>query len=133
MDLFEGSGSYIKLGWLPDVVIDGPFNYSGVEITKLLEKIEDLPDQYNITVTAIDGRESNYSYDEIMGNVDIYNNSGNITSSSGVTMILAYKHDGEYIKDPDEGPLRIAFVDDGLITSSKLWTKLVETIEIIVS
>jgi len=130
MDLVEGAGSYIKLGWLPEIVIDGPFNYSGVDITTLLGNIEDLPDQYNITVTASDGRESTYSYEEIMGNVDIYNNAGNITGSGGVKMILAYKNDGEYINDPEEGPLRIAFVDDGSITSSRLWTKLVVSIEI---
>lgn len=133
MDLIEGTGNYIKLGWLPEIVIDGPFNYSGVDMTTILGKIEDLPDQYNITVTASDGRESIYSYEEIIGNVDIYNKTGNITGNGGVKMILAFKHDGEYIEDPEEGPLRIAFVDDGSITSSRLWTKLVVSIEINVS
>jgi hypothetical protein len=133
MDLVEGTGNYIKLGWLPEIVIDGPFNYSGVDMTTILGKIEDLPDQYNITVTASDGKESIYSYEEIIGNVDIYNNTGNITGNGGVKMILAFKHDGEYIEDPEEGPIRIAFVDDGSITSSRLWTKLVVSIEINVS
>ena len=130
MDSKEGSGSYIKLGWLPDIVIEGPFNYSGIEISTLLDKIENLPDTYNISIKASDGRNSTYSFNELMGNVDIYNNSGNITGNSGVTMILAYKQDGEYIIDPDEGPLRIAFIDDGSITSSKLWTKIVVAIEV---
>jgi hypothetical protein len=130
MDSVEGSGSYIKLGWLPDIVIEGPFNYSGIEISTLFENIENLPKTYNITVRASDGRDSSFSYNDIMGNVDIYNNSGNITGNGGVSMIVAYKHDGEYITNTDEGPLRIAFIDDGSITSSNLWTKMVESIEI---
>ncbi len=131
LDSFTGIGSFIKLGWLPQIVIDGPFNYTGIEITSLLNKFENLPDSYNITVKASDGRVTNYSYSEIIGNVELYNNSGNVTGNGGVSMILAYMQDGEYITDSDEGPLRIAFLDNDSITSSKLWTKMVISIEVI--
>jgi len=131
LDSFTGTGSYIKTGWLPEIVIDGPFNYTGVEITSLLNNFENLPETYNITIKASDGKDTNYSYNEIMGNVEVYNDSGNVTRVGGVSMILAYMQDGEYITDPEEGPLRIAFLDTNSITSSKLWTKLVISIEVI--
>jgi hypothetical protein len=133
LDSFNGTGSFIKLGWLPDIVIDGPFNYTGVKITSLLNKIENLPESYNITVKASDDKTKNYNftYSEIIGDVNVYNNSGNITGTGGVTMVLAYMQDGEYITDTKEGPLRIAFLDNGSITSSRLWTKMVISIEVI--
>ncbi len=129
----EGSGYYIKVGWLPEIKIDGPLNYTGVEITSLFEDVENMPEIYKIKITSSDGWASNFSYNEILGNVDIYNESGNIKDKGGVSMILAYMRDGEYINESDEGPLRIAFIDDGAITSSNLWIKMVVSIEIISS
>ena len=50
-------------------------------------------------------------------------------------MILAYKEDGEYYSeiDPENviGPLRVAFVDDNVITSSNLLSKMVVSIDVI--
>ena len=129
----EGSGYYIKVGWLPEIKIDGPLNYTGVEITSLFEDIENLPEIYKIEITSSDGWISNFSYNEILGNVDIYNESGNITNNGEVSMILAYMKDGKYINKSDGGPLRIAFIDEGAITSSNLWIKMVVSIEIISS
>jgi hypothetical protein len=130
-DSISGSGSFIKLGWLPEIKIDGPFNYTGIEIPKLLQNIENLPDRYDIKITASDGRISNYTYNETLGIVDIYNETGNTTEYGNVSMVLAYMKDDDYIIDTDEGPLRIAFIDGGAITSSSLWTKMVVSIEIV--
>ena len=130
-DSISGSGSFIKLGWLHDIKIDGPFNYTGIEIPKLLQNIENLPDRYDIKITASDGRISNYTYNETLGIVDIYNETGNTTEYGNVSMVLAYMKDDDYIIDTDEGPLRIAFIGGGAITSSSLWTKMVVSIEIV--
>jgi hypothetical protein len=64
-----------------------------------------------------------------MGSVEIYNETGNITANSGAIMILAYMQNGEYISEQD-GPLRIVFVNSNAITNSRLWAKLVVSIEI---
>jgi len=73
---------------------------------------------------------------ESMGEVEVYNENGNITEDETAEMIVAYKENGEYYSEiePDNevGPLRIAFVgEDTPITSSSLWAKMITTIDII--
>ena len=69
--------------------------------------------------------------DNIDGNVDIYDEKGNILPNETAVMILAYKENGEYFSDNETGPLRVAFVDNNYITSSSLWSKRVVSIEVI--
>ena len=131
LEEYTASGSYIKTGWLPTVVINGPYNYTGVRFTTLINQFNDLPDNYNITVESSDGWIITYAYNETQGNVEIYNETGNITGVGGATMLLAYKEDGEYLTNETDGPLRIVFVGENTITTSKLWAKWVISIEII--
>ena len=127
---YTGYGGIIKPGWFPDIVVEGPFNYTGVKISTLLEEFSDLPDSYNITVTSSDDKTNEYNFSEINGNVEIFNGTSNESyTTGGVTMILAYKKEGEYL-DETEGPLRIVFINDGEFTSSKLWPKFIVSIEI---
>jgi len=131
LEEFTGSGTYIKTGWLPDVVLDGPTNFTGIRINTLLNQIDNLPNNYSIVVYASDDWTTEYNKSVIDGQVGIYNESGNITQTGGVTMLFAYKEEGEYMTDPEEGPIRIAFVDDGKITASNLWAKMIVSIELI--
>ena len=131
LDSSTGNGTFIKTGWLPTVNLEGPNEYTGCLITKLLEKVDNLPENYTIIISSSDGKTSEYNLSQIQGNVDIYNESGVITETGGVYMIVAYKKDGNYITDSEEGPLRIAFVDEDRITASNLWTRMVVSIEII--
>jgi hypothetical protein len=127
---YTGSGGYIKTKLLPDsVVINGPWEFTGVQLSTFLSDFEDLPNNYNVTITASDGWISEYTKQEVQGNVNIYNESGEIIETSGATMIIAYKEEGEYISEED-GPLRVAFLGDNMITESNLWSKMVESIEI---
>jgi len=128
---YTGSGGYIKVGMLPDqVVIDGPFNCIGVKITTLLSHDFNLPYNYSIAVKATDNQTKEYYYNlsQINGNANVYNESGIPNYTGSMTTILAYKIDGDYITD--KGPLWIAFLDEGKITSSRLWTKMVYYIKI---
>jgi hypothetical protein len=99
--------------------------------------LTNLSDNYSIIIYSSDGINTTYNYSVIQGNINIYNstNPENDTpiSHGGVTMILAYKKDGEYLDEELDGNLKIAFIneDEGLITSSKLWAKFVTSIEII--
>jgi hypothetical protein len=128
----SGNGRYIKTKLLPDeVLIKGPWDYIGVEVSTLLSEIENLPESYNITVIASDGWEKIYTKDTVNGIVNSYNETGNITDEGTAKMILAYKEDLEYISEDDGGPLKVAFVGDGIITDSNLWSKYVTTIEIV--
>ncbi len=125
LDDFSGSGGYITSHGF----IRGPENYTGVRITELLGKIDATGD-YKLEVIAKDNYSVNYTIDEIEGNVTVYDISRNETVTGGVTMILAYVENGNY--NFDDGPLRIAYVNDqGAITSSKLWAKWVVELKII--
>ena len=131
LDSYTGTGGYIK----SNSVISDINEYTGVRITTLLEEIPNITDNYNVSVISSDGWTANYTKNETLGFVDVYNETGEIIQNKTAVMILAYKEDGLYYSeiDPENetGPLRVAFVDDNAITSSKLWSKMVVTIKII--
>jgi hypothetical protein len=136
LETYTDSGRKIITTLLPDSIdIDNIHEYTGVRIPTLINEIEDLPDYYNVSVTSSDGRNVIFTMNETLGKVDIYNETGNVTSNKTAVMIIAYKEDGSYYWeiDPENetGPLRIAFVGEDVITSSNLWSRMVETIEII--
>ena len=131
LDSYSGTGGYKKsTGNISDIL-----EYTGVQITTLIDEIPKIPDNYNISVVSSDGWTVNFTKNQTLGQVDVYNETGAVIENETAVMILAYKEDGSYYSeiDPDSetGPLRIAFVDDGVITSSKLWAKMVVSIEII--
>lgn len=136
METYTASGRYIKTKLLPDTVVLGDiYNYTGVTIKKLLEDVNVSSNNYQLNISASDGWLTTYSINHIMGEVDVYNESGTITENGSATMIIAYREDGNYYStiDPDNeiGPLRIAFVgEDTPITPSNLWAKMITTIEV---
>ena len=130
LESYTGIGQLIKDGGLPDnVFFEGPFNYTGVRISTFLDQFDDLPENYNLSVESID-RITEFDFSEIQGDIDIYNQTGKPIEKGGVTMLLAYKKEGEYL-DETEGSLRVIFVDDGKITLSLYWPKFVLSLEII--
>jgi hypothetical protein len=128
---FTGSGGYIKTKTLPSVSTTGPFNYTGVNVSYLVDQIPNLPSPHSIRVTSSDNYSVLYNWSQIQGDVPIYNGTGNITGSSGMTMLLAYKEQGNLINDTNGGPLRVVYVDNEGFTPSGLWAKLVRTITVI--
>ena len=136
LDSYSGTGGNIKTKLLPDSVVISEINeYEGVYITALLEDIPNLPDNYNVSIISSDGWSTTYTMNEILGLVDLYNETGDIIPNETAVMILAYKEEGAYYSEIDPnneiGPLRIAFVGEDIITSSTLWSKMVVSIEII--
>ena len=137
MESVSGSGRYIKTKLLPDTVVLGDqYNYTGVSISSILDDVNISTELYQLNITASDGWTTTYSMNVSMGEVEVYNENGNITEDETAEMIVAYKENGEYYSeiDPDNevGPLRIAFVgEDTPITSSSLWAKMITTIDII--
>ena len=110
-------------------VIIGPYNYTGVKITTLMDEIGILAEPYEITITASDGYNKTFTKNQTQGILDFYNEDGNITENGSATMIVAYQEDGVYYDE--EYPLRIAFIGEYMpITSSSLWIKMITTIEI---
>jgi hypothetical protein len=121
-------------------MIKGQGTYTGVSVTSLVNEIAGNIENYTIIVNSDEeGLKENktYSYDMVQGNLSIYNstNASDETpiETGGVTMIVCYEKDGEYLEEADDGKIKIAFVnkDEEKITSSGLWWKFVVSIEIV--
>jgi hypothetical protein len=108
----------------------GPYNYTGVKMSTLLAEFEELSANYSINTKSSDGYPQDYSYNEIQGTVELFNETRVPLGNVSLTMIIAYMEVGEDITDPEYGPLMIVFVDD-YYTDSSLWAKMLATIEII--
>lgn len=131
MPLYEGIGSKIKTGFLPEVRIDGPHNYTGVRISTLINDINLNNTNYSVCITSSDGEQTNLTYNEIQGKIPIYNDTGEIVRNDNVTLMIAIREDGEYLTEDDGGPLRIVIVGDKAITSSSYWIKSIISLEFI--
>jgi hypothetical protein len=135
LDSYTGMGGYRTS--FPS--IKGQGNYTGVPIATLVEQTASNIENYSIIVTSNDGEQTEnktYNYSLVLGNVDIYNpnNSSDPTpiGNDGLTMVLTYKYEGDYLNESKEGKLKITFLDEsGSITSSGLWWKYVISIEIV--
>jgi hypothetical protein len=107
----------------------GPYEYTGVSMITLADEFETLPSSFDMVSISDDGYLMKYTHDEIIGDVSVYDLEGNSQGIGGVEMILAYEEDGEPLTHG--GPLRIAFVNDGMITDAFLWSKYIEEIEFV--
>lgn len=127
-DSISGKGLYInKVG-----KINGPNNYTGVSMVVLLDAVESIPYNYTIQAIASDGYSINYTMDEVKGKVLVYNETGVEIGTKNLTMIVAYKENGEFLNETTSGPLRIAFIDEqGQITNSGMWLRSIVKIEIV--
>ncbi len=129
------SGRHIKTKLLPDSVILGDvYTFTGVTVQTLLEEFDELPKNYTLNVISRDEYVTEYSMDNVLGNVEVYDENGTITNETAV-MLLAYMENGSYYHeidlDNEIGPFRIVFVgDDCPITSSALWSKQVVSIKV---
>ena len=126
MTPYTGEGAKIN----KKLTITGPYNYTGVKMSTLLAEFENLPENYSINTTATDGYPQHYTYEQIQGTVELFNETKVSLGNESVTMIIAYMEEGQDITDPEDGPLMIAFVDD-YYTDSGLWARMLETIEIV--
>jgi len=120
--------------------IKGQGIYTGVPITTLVELSARSITDYNITVHSDEnGVKDNieYTYDTVQGNLDIYNSTNasdeNPITIGGVTMIVCYAKDSEYLDESKDGKLKIAFITENeeLITKASLWWRYIYLIEII--
>lgn len=118
-----GEGGYKKKSG--DIV--GPFNFTGVAISVLLQQFSTLVENHMILARSGDGTTSEYSKTVVEGAVSGYTPSGTPLDSINSTMILAYEQDGAPITDI--GPIQVVFLnDDGNLTDGFRWVKDVVSI-----
>ncbi|MHA1575759.1 MAG: hypothetical protein ACTSU3_00220 [Candidatus Thorarchaeota archaeon] len=110
--------------------IIGPFNFTGVTFSILLEQFTTVPDDYILIARTGDGYSSEYAKAVVEGDVNGYTPSGDPLDSINSTMILAYEQEGSPIVEG--GPLKIVFLnEDGNLTDGFRWAKNVVSITIL--
>jgi len=126
IDDYRGSG-----GMSTQTGIRGSHDYTGVRFELLLQNIGiSNASSVEAKVIAVDGYNQTFTSDILLGNVTIYDATGNETNGT-VTLILAYEEDGVLISK-DDGPLRLVFVaDEPAYTTSKYWIKQVSSVDIL--
>ena len=102
--------------------------YTGVKISTIINEISNLPETYNVTISAPDGYDTTLNNSEINGNMVTYNETGNETYID-ISVILAYKENEEYLSD--DAPLKVAIVGDEPVSLSNIWVSDVVLIEIV--
>ncbi|MCK4566866.1 MAG: hypothetical protein KAU48_06100, partial [Candidatus Thorarchaeota archaeon] len=121
-----GEGGYKKKSG--DII--GPFNFTGVAFSILLEQFATVPEDYVVIVRSSDGYTSEYTKAVVEGDMNGYTPTRDPLDSINSTMILAYEQDGCPIVDG--GPLKIAFLnEDGNLTDGFRWAKDVVSITIL--
>jgi hypothetical protein len=116
--------------------IKGVGNYTGLNITTLVNMLQPIPYRYTLQVFSEDGKNMSYNYSTIIGNVNIYNpqnaSDPNPIGKGNMTMVLAYQFEGDWLNESSDGKLRLVFLDNqGSITEAKYWMKMVTSIRII--
>jgi hypothetical protein len=125
IDEFSGSGGMSSKSGIKD-----PNDFTGVRFELLLQDIGVTNiNTVEAKFIAADGYNKTFDSDVIMGNVTIYDATGNETNGT-VTLSIAYEQDDEPIS-ADDGSLRSVFVSEQpLFTSSSYWIKQLTTIEV---
>lgn len=124
-----GEGGYMKKGGeLED--IRGPYNFTGVAFSILLQQYSTVPNDYVMIARSSDGYTSEYTKAVVEGELSGYTPTGDPLDSINSTMIIAYEQDASPIVDG--GPLMIAFLnDDGNLSDGFRWAKDVVSITIL--
>ena len=113
-------------------VVKGPFEYTGVKLTDLLDLVGGISEENTVKVVASDGFAKVFTYDQIKGDLETFDREGNsIGWDQPITVVLAYEQDGNPIEIPKGGPLKIAITGpEEPITPGDCWVKWLEKIEI---
>ncbi len=116
--------------------IKGIGNYTGVNITTIINSLQPVPYRFSLVVTDSGGESKSYNYSTIIGDVNLYNpdNASDSTpiGKGNMTMVLAYEFEGEPLNKTNDGTLKIVFLDqNGSITEAGLWWKKVVSIQVI--
>ena len=107
--------------------VKGPYNFTGVRLDVVLEDLGIEKGTVEARAVASDGYNVTFTSDEIQGNVDVFDESGN-NSDTIVSLLVVYSQDGVSL-DSDDGPLRLAYVgQENSVTQSSYWVKQVTKI-----
>ncbi len=108
-------------------VVRGEFK--GIPMLNLFDFVGGINESYNLKVTSADGFVATYSYAEVLGNVNSYNNTGHDQATRNLVMTLIYEEIGE--DELNGGPLRTAFLHPDYVSDGGKWAKDVVRLEFV--
>jgi len=111
-------------------------NYTGVQLSTLLALVGGINSSCALNVTASDGYNMVFTYDQVQGwNFTTYNpvTGEEVPCTQPFTLVLAYYENGANLTS-DIGPLRLVILGpQDLLTDGHLWVYKVVTLQIISS
>lgn len=109
-------------------------NFTGVPILTLLNLVGGITNGENVTVTASDGYQTTFTYQQVQGQgLNTYDPTTRavVQPSQSLTVIVAYYCNGTSLSS-DKGPLTVAIVGpQGLFTNGFWWAYYLVKIEIV--
>lgn len=112
--------------------VSGPNQYTGVNMTYLLEDLEGFGTKFNLKLTASDDYSKDLTFDEIKGYFETFDENGSSLGEKKLIPTIAF----ESSDDNEVPPLRFAILDpvgtaeSSIITSSGYWIKDIVNLEV---
>jgi hypothetical protein len=132
----ENLPSYDGYGGLKNQVgtIKNYGNYTGISLITFCNLVGGIQSNDTVRITAWDLYTMNFTYEQVNGDFITFDNmtGSDVQHNQSLTPIIAYYFNGQNVPSAD-GPLRLAIVgpEQGLVTNSTYWVKLVAKIEVL--
>jgi DMSO/TMAO reductase YedYZ molybdopterin-dependent catalytic subunit len=113
--------------------INGPYTYTGVPLTEVLDLVGGIAAENSLRVTASDGYAMVYTWEELSGDFTTYSaaTGDEVEATKPLMPVLAYFEDGEPLLE-GHGPVRFVVLgEEGLISEGHFWVKKIAKIEVI--
>ena len=113
--------------------IKGPYNYTGVPLSEVLELVGGASENNSIRITAADGYAMVFTWEELNGDFLTFNpvTGDEMEAEEQLIPVLAYEEDDEFLIE-GHGPIRLVILgDEGLISEGHYWIKQVTVIDVI--
>ena len=113
--------------------IQGPYTYTGVPLSEVLDLVGGVTQDNSLRVTAVDGYAMVFTWEELSGNFVTFSSAtgDEVEATKQLTPVLAYLEDSEPLIQ-GHGPVRLVILgEEGLISEGHYWIKQVSKIEVI--
>ena len=113
--------------------IQGPYTYTGVPLTEVLDLVGGISEENSLRITASDGYAMVFTWKELSGDFLTYSTAtgDEVESTKPLIPVLAYLEDGKPLIQ-GHGPVRLVVLgEEGLVSEGHFWVKQVSEIEVI--
>jgi len=107
--------------------IQGPYTYTGVPLTEVLDLVGGISEENSLRITASDGYAMVFTWKELSGDFLTYSTAtgDEVESTKPLIPVLAYLEDGKPLIQ-GHGPVRLVVLgEEGLVSEGHFWVKQV--------